>query len=413
MVIIALSKRKPIHSTKKLREISTSYYQDLDKAAKDPTQKVAWCSSVGPAELLLAMNFKVYYPENHSAMLGSSRRANDYIPIAIAQGYSPEICSYLTSDVGAFLRKETPLTKAYGIDEVPKPDVLVYNTNQCRDVQDWFAYYARRFNVPFVGVNSPKAIDETNQSQIRYVEDQLKQMIEPLEKISEYSFERKKLEKTVQLSQECSNLWLEVLETATAVPSPLTFFDGCIHMLPAVCLRGEQVAVDYYKQLKQELEERIENRVAAVENEKYRLYWDGMPIWGKLRALSELFLELKTCIVASTYCNSWIFSDFNSNEPLASMAKAYTKLFVNLSEASKEKYMQDMIEKFKIGGIIYHNARTCPNNSNASYGMPRRLTNQNNVPNLVIDADLNDLSVYSEEQTKTNIEAFVEQLAGI
>ncbi|MFX1514461.1 MAG: 2-hydroxyacyl-CoA dehydratase subunit D, partial [Promethearchaeota archaeon] len=334
-----MSKRKPIDATKKLKEIATTYYQDLDKAAKDPDQKIAWCSSVGPAELLLAMDFKVYYPENHSAMLGSSRKANDYIPITIAQGYSPEICSYLTSDVGAFLKNETPLKKAYGVNEVPKPDVLIYNTNQCRDVQDWFAYYARRFNVPLLGINSPKSIDEISQSHIRYVGDQLKQMIEALEKISSRSFERKRLESTVQLSQKGSNLWLEVLETATAIPSPLTFFDGCIHMLPAVCLRGEQVTVDYYKQLKQELNERIENGIAAVENEKYRLYWEGMPIWGKLRTLSELFFDLKTCVVASTYCNSWIFSDFDPYDPFASMAKAYTKLFINLSEAGKEKYL--------------------------------------------------------------------------
>ena len=32
------------------------------------------------------------------------------------------------------------------------------------------------------------------------------------------------------------------------------------------------------------------------------------------------------------------------------------------------------------------------------------------MPYLVINGDLNDLRLYSEEQTRTNIEAFVEQL---
>ncbi len=404
---------KPIHAVKELREIATDYYQELDRAVKDLSQKVAWCSSVGPAELLLAFDFKVYYPENHTAMLGSTRQANKYIPVAVAQGYSPEICSYLTSDIGAFLMKETPLTKAYGVEEIPKPDVLVYNTNQCRDVKDWFAFYAREFNVPLLGIDSPKIIDNVDQSHIDYVEAQYKQLTDSLEKVSEIGFEKKNLETTVRLSLETSLLWTEVLETAVNIPSPLSFFDGCIHMLPAVVMRGEQVAVDYYKLLRQELVERVENRIAAVENEKYRLYWDGMPIWGKLRALSEQFIELQTCIVASTYCNSWIFSDFNPNEPFSSMAKAYTELFINRSESRKERYLLEMIENYKIDGIIFHNARTCPHNSNTNYGMPKRLEEQTNIPNLVIDADLNDLNVYSEEQTKTNIEAFIEQLAGI
>lgn len=405
--------RKRIHAAEELRKIATTYYQDLDHASKDPSQKVAWCSSVGPAELLLALDFKVYYPENHTAMLGSARTANNYIPAAVALGYSPEICSYLTSDIGAFITKETALTKAYGVDEVPKPDVLVYNTNQCRDVQDWFAFYARTFNVPLVGIYSPKNIEEIDQIHIDHVEDQLKKKSILLEKISGTSFEKKKLETTVRLSLETSILWNEVLGTATTIPSPLSFFDGCIHMLPAVVLRGEKIAVDYYKLLKQELEERVENGIAAVENEKHRLYWEGMPIWGKLRAQSEQFAELQSCVVASTYCNSWIFSDFDPQEPFLSMAKAYTKLFVNRSESSKEKYLHEMIQKYKIDGIIFHNARTCPNNSNTSYGMPKRIEEQTNIPNLVIDADLNDLNVYSEEQTKTNIEAFIEQLAGI
>ncbi|UCG89533.1 MAG: 2-hydroxyacyl-CoA dehydratase [Candidatus Heimdallarchaeota archaeon] len=408
-----MTKRKPILAAKKLGNIATDYYQELDRASKDPSQKVAWCSSVGPAELLLAFDFKVYYPENHTAAIGSSRAANKYIPVAVAQGYSPEICSYLTSDIGAFLMKETVLTKAYGLEEVPKPDVLVYNTNQCRDIQEWFAFYARTFNVPLLGIHSPKNIGNINQSHISFVEEQLKQMCHSLEKISGNDFEKKKLEKTVQLSLETSILWNEVLETATVVPSPFTFFDGCIHMFPAVVLRGEQISVDYYRLLAQELEERVENGVAAVENERYRLYWDGMPIWGKLRANSEQFLELRACVVASTYCNSWIFNDFSHHAPFSSMAKAYTKLFINRSESSKEKYLQEMIQKFQINGIIFHNARTCPHNSNTSYGMPKRMEEQTKIPNLVIDADLNDLNVYSEEQTKTNIEAFIEQLAGI
>jgi benzoyl-CoA reductase/2-hydroxyglutaryl-CoA dehydratase subunit BcrC/BadD/HgdB len=91
------------------------HFREADTAAKDPNQKVAWCTSVGPAELLTSFGFTLYFPENHGAMLGTTRLSTDYIPYANAAGYSPEICSYLTSDVGAYLKKETPLTKAYDI----------------------------------------------------------------------------------------------------------------------------------------------------------------------------------------------------------------------------------------------------------------------------------------------------------
>ena len=43
--------------------------------------------------------------------------------------------------------------------------------------------------------------------------------------------------------------------------------------------------------------------------------------------------------------------------------------------------------------------------------MPQRLTEKLKVPTLTIYADLNDLRCYSAEQTRTNIEAFIEQLS--
>ncbi len=39
-------------------------------------------------------------------MLGASRMAADLIPAANAVGYSPDICSYLTSDIGSYLNGE-------------------------------------------------------------------------------------------------------------------------------------------------------------------------------------------------------------------------------------------------------------------------------------------------------------------
>ena len=103
------SLRKPILATKTMKEIMAGHFNEVDTAANDPEKLVAWCTSVGPAELLLSFGFSVYYPENHGAMLGSTRMAMDLIPVANALGYSPDICSYLTSDIGSFIKHESPM----------------------------------------------------------------------------------------------------------------------------------------------------------------------------------------------------------------------------------------------------------------------------------------------------------------
>lgn len=403
--------RKKIDAADDMKRYMADYYYELDHAAKTGEAKVAWCSSVGPAEILRAMGFLVYFPETHSAMLGATRMATELIGHANALGYAPEICSYLTADIGAYTQGVTPLSQAYpGIESVPKPDVLVFNTNQCRDVQDWFAWYARKFNAPVVGIHTHRGVGDVTESHISSIARQMEEMIDPLEKISGHPFDIKELKRVVGLSRECSDLWKKVLDTAAATPSPLTFFDGTTLMGPAVVGRGTQRAVDFYRVLLSELEDRVENGIAAVENERFRLYWEGMPIWGRLRAHSALFAEHNACVLASTYCNSWIFSAFEAEDPFRSMARAYTELFIVRSDEAKEKYITAMIDFYRIDGVIFHDARTCPNNSNCRYGMPQRLQVNTGVPSLILNGDLNDLRCLSDEQTNTSIEAFIEQL---
>jgi benzoyl-CoA reductase/2-hydroxyglutaryl-CoA dehydratase subunit BcrC/BadD/HgdB len=402
---------KKIQATGHMRKIMADYFYEMDRASKEGSPKIAWCTSVGPAELLLSLGFLVYYPENHGAMLGSTRQAMDYIPVANSVGYSPDICSYLTSDVGAFIKKETPLSRAYeGIEGVPKPDVLVYNTNQCRDVQDWFSWYARELNVPALGISTYRNIGTITEDHLRSIEKQIKELIPALEKISGNAFDIDKFRHVLGLSYDCTQLWKQVLETNMAKPAPISFFDETIHMGPAVVLRGTEIAVEYYKVLLKELKERVANKDGAVEDEKFRIYWEGMPIWGKLRSLAEFFIELKTAVIASTYCNSWIFDSFDPRDPFLSMARAYTEIFIVRDENFKQQYMEDMVRRYDINGVLFHDAKTCPNNSNNRYGMPQRLEEHLNIPTLTINGDLNDLRCYSEEQAKTNIEAFIEQL---
>ena len=401
---------KKIQATGKMKGLMGQYFNDM--VGPEPSgRKIAWCTSVGPAELLRAMGFEVYFPENHGAMLGATRMATDLIPLANAHGFSPDICSYLTSDIGAYLKGESPFQKL-GLPGPPKADVLVYNTNQCRDVKDWFQFYAREWDAPCIGIETPRSIGAVNETIVQAVARQIEALIEPLEDVSGEKFDMDKLKEVVSLSRRCTELWKAVLDTAAKIPAPLTFFDGTVHMGPAVVLRGAPEAIEYYELLLSELEHRIADGVAAVEGETHRVYWEGMPIWGKLKNLSTQFMELQTCVVASTYCNSWVFEALDPDQPFIGMARAYCDLFICRSDDYKEQYMADMIEKFSIDGVMYHDAKTCPNNSNNRYDLPKRLETKTGKPFVVINGDLNDLRLYSEEQSRTNIEAFVEQLAG-
>jgi benzoyl-CoA reductase/2-hydroxyglutaryl-CoA dehydratase subunit BcrC/BadD/HgdB len=125
-------------------------------------------------------------------------------------------------------------------------------------------------------------------------------------------------------------------------------------------------------------------------------------------------MEIESSVVVSTYCNSWVFEAFEGvfagDDPFEAMATAYLDLFIARSDEVKEGVMARLFQDFGVDGVVYHDAKTCPNNSNTRYGLPRRLREKTGVPYVVFHGDLNDLRLFSDEQTKTNIEAFVEQL---
>jgi benzoyl-CoA reductase/2-hydroxyglutaryl-CoA dehydratase subunit BcrC/BadD/HgdB len=153
-------------------------------------------------------------------MLGASRMAADCIQAATAEGFSPDICSYLTSDIGAFLKGETPLARSYeGISAVPRPDVLVYHTNQCREVKDWFRWYSRSWG-PCLGV-SFHSVDEVTALHLQAISAQLRNLVFRLEEIGAQV--DRAYSGNCQLSRRTSDLWKQALETA-APAQPYHFF---------------------------------------------------------------------------------------------------------------------------------------------------------------------------------------------
>ncbi|HKZ41629.1 MAG TPA: 2-hydroxyacyl-CoA dehydratase family protein, partial [Candidatus Hodarchaeales archaeon] len=125
---------------------------------------------------------------------------------------------------------------------------------------------------------------------------------------------------------------------------------------------------------------------------------------------STIFAENNASVVVSTYCNSWVFDNFNANDPFGSMARVYTEIFINRAEDYKQEYLLQMAKEFEVDGFVYHDCKTCPNNSNNRYRLPNRVQEKIGLPFIVVNGDMNDLRCYSEEQTKTAIEAFIEQL---
>jgi len=119
-----------------------------------------------------------------------------------------------------------------------------------------------------------------------------------------------------------------------------------------------------------------------------------------LSAHAKLFAGLQANLLASTYCSSWIFTSLEADDPFRRMARAYTDLFIVRSDEYKENYIKEKLELYDVDGIIYHDARTCPNNSNCRYGMVKRIEKDSGIPSLTIDGDLCDMLACPMSRTR-------------
>lgn len=399
-------KEKEFQTKNLFKQYLNEYFNELN-TAKNSNQRIAFVSSMAPVEILRAFDFKLYFPENHSAIIGSKRLESNYIPRALNEmGYNINCCSYMLADIGSNLLENSPLNN-YHLP--PRPDLIVYNTNQCTEIKHWLMFYAKKYNVPIFGINTPHLLDNTDNQTLIYVEKQLEQLILDIETHFKIKFDKDKFQSVIKTSSECSQLWKKVVDFGKIKPSAITFFDCCVFMAMIVLLRGDVRANKFYQQLLIELHSRTEQSISAVETEQFRLIWCGLPIWGNLKYLSNLFYDLNTSIVNSIYASSWVFN-LDYQDPIRSLAKNYTELFINLTDQSKLTYLINLINDWSAQGVIFHHSLSCKRNSDNLYGLSKLLKQHYNIPSITFEADHMDLKSFDKKCFTVLLEALLEQI---
>jgi benzoyl-CoA reductase/2-hydroxyglutaryl-CoA dehydratase subunit BcrC/BadD/HgdB len=401
---LGVEKRK-IKCVKQMKEIMTEYYIEA-KTAAQTGKKVAWITSGGPVEPLIAMDVIPVYPENHGAMIGAAKMGVDLCEKAEAMGYSRDLCSYARSDIGCAPIDGGP------IGGLPRPDMLVCCNNICGTVLKWYEVQARYYDVPLFILDTPFCHTEFSDEAKNYVRAQITEYIEFLEKACGKKVDRDRMAEVGRLAIEGQRLWQAVLDTTMHRPSPMSAFDAFFHLALIVTLRGTQITIDYYTALLKEMQERVETGIGAVPDEKYRLLWDNLPVWYRMRWLSEKFAAHAACLVADTYTSAWCCSlkYLKGDDFLDSMAEGYTRIYLNISVDEMAENVVQMIDKYEVDGLVMHSNRSCKPYSLGQYDIQKIIQQKRGIPTLLLEADMVDERSFSESQIETRIDAFMEVL---
>jgi len=398
--------KRKIKSDKKMRAIMTAYYMEAKTPKEITGKKIAWITSGGPVEPLHVMDVIPIYPENYGAMIGASKMGVELCEKSEQMGYSSDLCSYARADIACATVNGGP------IGGLPAPDMLICCNNICGTVLKWYEVQARYFNVPLFILDTPICHTEFNADMKRYVTAQIKDFITLLEKICGKPFDYDRMKEVGRLSVQGQRLWQEILDTTMNRPAPMTCFDAFFHLAMIVTLRGTQIAVDYYESLLQEMKDRIAQGIGMLPEEKYRLVWDNIPVWYRLRWLSDKFAAHSACLVADTYTSGWCgtMKYLDENDFLGSLAEMYTRIFLNTGTDIMADNIIKMVEKYEADGVVFHSNRSCKPYSLGQYDIQRLIKEKVGIPTLMIEADMTDERNFSESQVETRIDAFIEML---
>ncbi len=390
----------------RLKELISTHY--LHGRYADTHKKVAWVTSGAPVEMLKALGYFTLYPENHGAVCGVRRKAVDLCQAAESEGYSRDLCSYARGDIGSVLTGKTP------VGNLPRPDLLLCCTNICQTVLYWYQVLADHFKVPLVVIDTPFIYGDVQDHSVDFVAKQMEYLVETAERVAGRSLTEERALKAGTAGREAALLWNEILECCKNRPSPISAFDQFFLMAPVVDMRGEQVAVDFYRSVLKEVKQRVADGVGSVTNERKRLLWDNLPIWFHVRDMAEMLAEKGYCVVTSTYTNAWgeLAHMFDADDLINTAARVYMHVILNRSARQKLDTMVRLVDDYSIDGVILHNNRSCKPYSIGQIDQRRHLVDEKGIPALLLEADHNDSRSFSKKQVADHLAVFMEMVEG-
>lgn len=391
------------------KEYTRRYYQDLAEA-KSKGIPVAHTSAVGPAELLYSMGFEVCMPENYCTICASKQIAQPFVEAAEQRGFSRDLCSYSRCALGMLFLNNGP----YGA--LPKPDIVIGNPIGCDPYTKWWEAWAKEYQVPFFIFDVPFNFSgEIQEHELQWVVSELKRLVSFIEEHKLAKFDYAKFQRSIMLAGKAFDLFQEVLNMRKAIPCPRGLRETVGDIFYIVTQVGKQEAVDYMTLLVEDSRERVQHKIGILPQEKFRLFYDNIPIWYRLQ-LIDYFAQKGAVFVVDEYTNFvwsgyyFIGGRFDPEKPFESLALKLLWVFNNVGLLPILKTYQRCIAEWHCDGAVFFSNRSCKNLSGENIDKAVVLKEKFGIPSMSFEAEMADPRSLYEAEVKARIDAFLELL---
>lgn len=275
---------EPLRCWGKAKELRLTYYKDYAEAhAKGGLR---WSGgSWTPCSIPRGFGDDVYAltSEPYAASIAFDRKFSmRCLEAAEKLGFARDLCSYMLNYIGSVVLNEY----AFG-GPFPTPD-FIFQTHICCTHGKWYQAVnhlkgkAAPMYIIDMRAGACPPFHEMNSHKIDYIADQFLDGIDWIEKTTGRPFDEERFLEAVWTELRTVSLWPKIAELNQAVPAPLEEKTMYALYVLATLDKAWKTIPDFYEELYDEVKDRVDRGIAAVENETIRIMTHAQPPWGFL-----------------------------------------------------------------------------------------------------------------------------------
>jgi benzoyl-CoA reductase subunit B len=407
-------------SMQKQKDMMAGHYDRLTSAPETGAKVAATFVPGNLNELIMCFDLVNNLPEVNAIQSGLRRQSGGFVLEAEKLGHSEDVCTYVKSDVGMMAKGNiAPNGKKF-----PNPDVLLLSYTGCFTFMKWFELLREQYKCETIMLHTPYMGDgKVTPNMVEYMVKQLKEEVIPkLERVSGVKFDIDRLRENLKKSVKAEDDLVWVLQSAKAKPSPIDAYFGGIYYIGPIfgAFRGTDDAMEYYKFLRQEVEERLKEGKGPVTpdgdmgEEKYRLVVEGPPNYTNFRQFWKMFYDEGAVVVASSYTKVGGVYDLgfrhNPDKPLETLAEYCLGVYTNRSLPMRIDMLTKYIEEYQADGLLINSIKSCNSFSAGQLLMMREVEKRTGKPAAFVESDLVDPRYFSAANIKNRLESYLQMI---
>ncbi len=371
-------------------------------------------------ELIMCFDMLNNLPEINAINNGMRKKTGMMVLMAEKQGHSEDVCTYVKADIGAMAKGSI----APNGKPMPAPDLLMLSYTGCFTFMKWFELLRHEYKCETAMLHIPYQGDGIITDSMReYVVKQLKETVIPaLERVSGVKFDIDRLREYLKNSARAEDDFVWVLQSAKNKPSPIDAYFGGVYYIGPIftAFRGTEAAVDYYRTLRGEIEQRLAEGKGPITpegdmpEERYRLVVEGPPNWTSFRDFWKMFYDEGAVVVASSYTKVGGVYDLgfrhDPDRPLESLAEYCLGCYTNMNLSRRVDLLERYMDEYQADGLLINSIKSCNSFSAGQLLMMREIEKRTGKPAAFIETDLVDPRYFSAANVKNRLESYFQMV---